>query len=60
MRKLLEVAEGILDGAASEYRETNLADAVAVQQYADAAMGIDLALNEAEQVLSACKAWVTG
>ena len=60
MSKLLEVAEGILDSAASEYLESNLASVDSVQAYAENACEIYLSDGEAEQILNACKAWVEG
>lgn len=53
--KLVKVAEGIMDAAASEWRAENLRDAAAVKQYA--AGGLEIYLNdaEAELILSVCR-----
>lgn len=42
MNKLLEVAEGILDSAASEYLEVNLSSIESVQAYAENGCAITL------------------
>ena len=52
----LAVANGIMDSAASEYLTINLADASAVQQYAEGGLGIYLTDAEAEKVLAVCTA----
>jgi hypothetical protein len=58
--KLLEVAEGILDSAAHEYREENLSSLESVKAYAENGCDIYLSDDEAKQVLDACKTWVDG
>jgi hypothetical protein len=55
---MLYVAEGILDEAAKEYREENLASAAAVAQYAFGGCDIVLTEEECEKVLAACRAWL--
>lgn len=58
MTQLLDVAEGILDSAASEYLEYNLASVENVQAYAENGCGIYLSDSEAQKVLYICKAWI--
>lgn len=60
MTKLLEVAEGILDSAISEYLEENLSSIESVQVYAENGCNITLSDDEAKTVHRACKAWVVG
>jgi hypothetical protein len=55
---MLTVAEGILDSAASEYRDTNLADASAVEAYAELGCKISLTLEECEKVRTACMDYI--
>ncbi|MBY0419376.1 MAG: hypothetical protein K2W88_15100 [Pararheinheimera sp.] len=59
MNTLLLVAEGILDLAAKDSAEENTSSVEAVQRYADAC-DVALTKGEAEQVMSACKAWLAG
>lgn len=51
---LLDVAEGIMDSAAEEYRADNLASIESVQRYAEA-IDIDLSDEDALRVLTACR-----
>jgi hypothetical protein len=60
MTRLLKVAEGILDSAASEHLEDNLSSINSVQAYAENGCEIPLSDDEAKNVLNACKAWVDG
>jgi hypothetical protein len=60
MNKLLTVAEGILDSAASEHLASNLESTDTVQEYAEHGCDINLDMDEAEKVLSVCNAWVKG
>ena len=55
---MLTVAEGILDLAAAEYRETNLSDAAAVEAYASNGCEIELTVEECERVRAACLAYI--
>ncbi|MFK8259695.1 helix-turn-helix domain-containing protein [Erwinia sp. AnSW2-5] len=52
--QLLNVAEAIMDSAASEYRATNLLNAEAVQAYAENGMDIYLSTEEAQTILDVC------
>jgi hypothetical protein len=60
MSKLLKVAEGILDSAASECLEDNLSSTDSVQAYAENGCDVNLSGDEAKVVLEACIAWVDG
>ena len=55
---MLIVAEGILDSAAAEYRETNLASCESVADYASNGCGIELTEDECERVLCACRKYI--
>ena len=59
MREFLKVAKGILDDAAEESLEVNLASADAVQAYADS---INVALSDeaALKIIEVCNAWIDG
>jgi len=60
MSKLLNVAEGILDSAASECLEENLSSIESVQAYAENGMDVVLSNDESSKVLNVCKSWITG
>lgn len=55
--KKLRVAESILDSAAAEYLDENLASVEAVQEYGSEALGIYLSDEEASKVRTACLAY---
>lgn len=50
-----KVADGIMDKAVEEFRDTNLKDAESVQQYADGGLNIWIGIAEAEFILGVCK-----
>ena len=54
-KKLLQVAEAVMDSAAEEYREANLSSIESVQDYAENGMGIVLNDAEAQKILSVCR-----
>ena len=54
---LITVAEAILDEAAEEYRDENLANIESVARYADS-INIQLSDYHAEAVLVVCKLWI--
>ena len=56
--KLLKVAEGILDSAAEEHRESNLSSIDTVKDYAEFGCDIHLSDDEAKLILETCKAWL--
>ena len=58
-KALLDVAEGILDPAADEYREINLKDTEAVQAYAENGMGVLLSDGEANRIMYVCNQWLS-
>ncbi len=53
-RTLFDIADGILDDAAEEYRDDNLSSIEAVQQYADSALDTIISDKCAQLVLDAC------
>jgi hypothetical protein len=55
---MLTVAEGILDSAAAEYRETNLASWESVDAYASNGCEIELTQAECSKVLAACREYI--
>lgn len=57
--RMLRVAEGILDSAASEYLEINLENADSVGNYAYYACDILLSVDKCEKVLAACREWLS-
>ena len=60
MTNLLNIAEGILDSAASEYLDSNLESIKSVKQYAEGALDVYHSDSEAEKIHAACTAWVKG
>ena len=58
MTNLLNIAEAILDSAAREYRDDNLASTEAVQNYADGAFNSYITKDEANQVRDVCLTWI--
>ena len=54
------VAGGIVDDAAKEYLETNLASWESVDAYASNACGIELTRTDCEKILRACRAYLEG
>ncbi len=56
--KLLKVAEGIMDKAASEYRQENLQNWESVFEYAANGMEIILTKHESELILLVCLRWI--
>jgi len=54
---LVTVAEAILDEAAEEYRNENLANKESVARYADS-INIQLTDYHADAVLTVCKLWI--
>jgi hypothetical protein len=54
---LITVAEAILDEAAEEYRDQNLANKESVARYADS-INIQLTDYHADAVLTVCKLWI--
>lgn len=53
-----KIADAIMDPAAEEYREFNLANAKAVEDYAFNGMDIVISTKEAEAILKACKEYL--
>ena len=58
--ELIDVAEAILDGAASEYLDDNLATAAAVEAYAENGMGLLLTTAQAQKIKDTCVNWIFG
>lgn len=54
-----KIADAILDSAQEEYRDYNLANAKAVENYAFNAMDIVISDEEAEAILNACKKYLS-
>jgi hypothetical protein len=52
MATLIEIFDGIMDRAAEEYRDTNLATAESVAQYAEGALDTFIGDEEAEEIRS--------
>lgn len=53
-----EIADAIMDEAEYEYREFNLANIQSVQNYAFNGMDIVISDEEAEAILTACRAFI--
>ena len=58
-KALLTVAEAILDSAAEEYRDANLANIEGVQAYAENGMNVQLSDTEAHLIMYVCKEWLS-
>lgn len=58
-KKLIYVAEAILDPVIEEYLESNIESYKSVQQYAENGCDIYLSIDEAKQVLDVLKNWVS-
>ncbi|UYB71586.1 hypothetical protein NBH81_03550 [Aeromonas veronii] len=58
MSNLYEIAEAIMDSAAAEYRDENLATAAAVEDYAFNAMGVAIATEQAELIRSTLQDYI--
>lgn len=58
MSNLYEIAEAIMDSAAAEYRDENLATAAAVEDYAFNAMGINITTAQAELIRSTLQSYI--
>jgi hypothetical protein len=58
MSKLLDIAEGIMDTAAEEFRTINLASYQAVQEYAHVVEDVVLSKHEAELIRIVCMVWL--
>ncbi|MFR9719888.1 hypothetical protein ACL00X_11080 [Aeromonas diversa] len=58
MSNLYEIAEAIMDSAAAEYRDENLATAVAVEDYAFNAMGVNITTEQAELIRSTLQSYI--
>ena len=54
-----EIADAIMDSAASEYRAFNLANAKAVENYAFNGMDIVISEAEATAILTACRSYIS-
>ena len=58
MSNLYEIAEAIMDPAAAEWRDENLADAATVEDYAFNAMGVVITPEQAEKIRSALQDYI--
>lgn len=56
--RTFKIADAILDSAIEEYRNINLANEEAVEQYAFEAMGESITSEEARAILDACKEYL--
>lgn len=57
--RTFKIADAILDSAIEEYRNINLANEEAVEQYAFEAMGESITSEEARAILDACNEYLT-